>query len=352
MSDKYTVPRYLLPEEIWGLEACDFLAQYQQARLLWQDMQQGKAMQTVQLIYAPVAERSALRCLHTLSRCARFGGKPHRVCWLAPGELPLLPTPESSKPVLYLVHHASRFLNLYDWVQECRTSTMIKIVMTMPGPELAGCHNVPADYRAAIPPEEEGYARKRANEIIAGRLQPETKLDSQFDLTLQVLAEAGLAGVAVPLDLLAAFLHVPLADLRARCELEPISHFVIPESTGHPAHPLLRFRGRWLAGHLVMDACPGHYPLLDSLIEFIDPHEPRHRQFLLNYLLALKAEGFGQTALRLRQFHRGLIEACRMAAAVQETTAWNELLQGGLARVLRVLPALAGRHIRALVQRR
>lgn len=352
MSDSYVVPRHLLPEEIWGLEACDFLAQYRQARLLWQDMQQGKAKQTVQLVYAPVAERSALRCLHSLSRCARFGGKPHRVCWLAPGELPLLPHPKTSKPALYLLHHASRFLNLYDWIQECRSGSNIRVVMTIPELEFAACQGVPADLRAIIPPEEEGYARKRANEIIAGRLQPETKLDSQFDLTLQVLAEAGLAGVAVPLGLLAAFLHIPLADLRARCELEPISHFVIPEATGHPAHTLLRFRGRWLAGHLVMDACPGHYPLLDSLIEFIDPREARHRHFLLNYLIALKTEGFGQTALRLRQFHRGLIAACRMAAAVQETTAWNELLQSSLARALRVLPVRAGWHLRALVQRR
>jgi hypothetical protein len=311
--------RELALDNVWGVEAMDPLQQQRWAgNLLQKLLALVSPWRGLMLRYEPSAERLAMQVLGTLARLAeRRNGA---VFMAAPGDLPVLEKIPAPGPRLVLLHRASRLLNLDDFLQG-----EAPLVLTAPIDEYASLAMPQDFYTENVPAEEPAYCESLARKIMA-KYQTGTSDHSAASAALKtILAEAGIAGVAVPFTLLARHLHLARASLTALLQSPGLTELIgWPQDPAAANQGLVSFRGRWLAENMApLSAKSGDYPRLVALLQDCDATAPQERFFFLNLLVALCVQGRKPRALQLlkayyRQFHDN-----RQLAGPAERQAWG-----------------------------
>jgi hypothetical protein len=335
------------PESVWGVEALDPLAQHERAGKLWERLTAHHFIRRpLLLLYSPSAERSAIRCLRALARIARH--EAAAVFFSMPGDVPLLISTPDTPADLFLVHRASRFLNLSEWLGMRLVHPGCKVVMTCPLDELeaVGYHRYFDHERVAE--EEPGYCRRKAAEIILKYLPAGSSSPACYNGMMQFLAEAGMAGVELPLGLLARALGLDIEKLTIRLESAPLIEFVHYADHGTIEDYTVTFKGRWLAESLAANAGAGFYPALAALLDYFDPGVRSHRLFALNLLIALRAQNSHDQAERLLADYHGQFAAAAELAGTRERLAWDLFRYHGLLKLVRIALYLAEKKFRLL----
>jgi hypothetical protein len=298
------------------------------------------------LLYSPSAERSAIRGLRALARFGRH--EDSTVFFSMPGDIPLLIATPSIPADLFLVHRASRFLNLSQWLGMRLVHPSCKVVMTCPLDELeaVGYHRYFDLERVAE--EEPAYCRRKAAEIIAKYLPGGLSSPPCYNGIMQFLAEAGMAGVELPLGLLARALGLDIEKLAIRLESAPLREFVHCADHGTVEDYTVAFKGRWLAESLAVNAGAGYYPALAELLDYFDPNVRSHRLFALNLLIALRAQNSCEQYERLLADYHGQLAAAAELAGARERLAWDLFRRHGLLKLLRIALYLAEKKFRLL----
>jgi hypothetical protein len=301
----------------------DPLELYEWAQRLWQRLHAPISFQRpLLLVYSPAAERSAVRALNTLARIGRWHAPAF--FFSAAGRLPVLKAIPPCNNGLYLIHCASRFLDLPAWLKPAGSHPICRhVVMTAPKNEhsqIPDCRNFEL---VAIPEEEAAYCDRKASEIFAKYFYGATDWQIELEAVEQILVEAGMADVAVPLTLLARHLRRDRAALIEQLHSQRLCEFLWWPKARTAANRVVAFRGRWLAEKIASNAKAGEYPQLEALVADADPTVPVERYFLLNFLVALRAQGFPQNAARLQELYSHLFQQTRqLAAACPERRAW------------------------------
>lgn len=309
-----------MPDDIWGLEALDPLEQMDWARSLWKRLQAEHQPKPLLLTFSAGAERAALRFLSLFSFLSREDALP--CTYVQPGRLPLLPEASFSGPGLLLIHRASRFLNLKNRLAASAGSAGIRIILTAPLEEAGRLAETLSCTIEHVPEEEPAYAAQRSREIVAKFLAAGTPLPATLRPALQLVAQAGVAGVELPLDLLQRSLQVAFEDVLLLLAHPAVCDFVRLSGGGELEKRLVSFRGPWLARHIAGVEKAADCRLLLELFDHLEPATRLHRCFMLNVLVALRAQGNTAMVARLRMQHRSLILACQKSAENREALAW------------------------------
>jgi hypothetical protein len=170
-----------------------------------------------------------------------------------------------------------------------------------------------ADFEVVeIPGEEAGYCDAVADEILAQHFGADVPLSA---LERFVIA-AGVAEIALPLGLLARRFQIEAATLGetiARSRLRELVVFTAETGT-------LAFRGAWLARKLMAEQESVAHETLFELVSVADVRIPNERGFLLQLLLAARAQGRAEQAFEPHAeiFRR----AQEHAEAGEEAQAW------------------------------
>jgi hypothetical protein len=333
----------LAAERIWGIEVMDPLEQHEWAQRLWQRLHAPVGSpRPLLLVYSPAAERSAIRSLITLARIARRHAQA--VFISTPEGLPLLETDPAQWQGLHLVHHGSRFLNLAVWRKIAAEFPACRVVVTAPADE----YEFMSDHQdfdvVHVPEEEPEYCARKADEIVAAYFHSASPSSTQLDRIEQIVVEAGMAGVAMPLSLLARHLHCDCAIVMETLQSPRLRAFIWFSDDGG----VVAFRGRWLAEKLASEVRRGHYPHLAALLDDCDPAVPAERNFFLHLLVALRAQGFPHQAGHLQEFYHHRFHHARQLADSAERPAWDWVAHHGVLPLLRILFYLAEARLKAL----
>lgn len=181
-------------EAVWSVEALDPLQQRAWAQALWQ----AAAHKPLLLYYKPCAERAALRALNAFARLSRSAETPPGVVLAEPRLNAMLAPAPSRVLSLCLLHRASRFVNLAEWLAQAPAAC--RIVLTMPEAEAKISRAARSCEPVEIPTEEESYCGAVAQEILQKHFGASTTL-SQLE---EIVTEAGIAELALPVCLLAS----------------------------------------------------------------------------------------------------------------------------------------------------
>jgi len=339
--------QYKLPsaDSVWGIEALDALRHFEWAQTLYRELLSHRYFnRPVLLYYTPDAERSAIKTLRTLSRISQRSGQ--NVFSFLPGKVPLLSTMPAVKSGLFLVHRASRFLNLPEWLSVRLLHPSCKVVLTAPVDELEAIVAHRRVARMPVPAEEPGYCERKANEIIAKYLNQRINSNQHLQQLLSTVAEAGVAGIELPVDLLARHVRLEIDEIISLLQNWPLSNFVQISEPNEFENLTVSFRGQWLARSIASYAEIGEYPILFSMLGFVNPSKACHRSFLLNLLVALRAQGALHQSIWLAEEYHHQIVACEQHAAMRESLAWDLYFNHGLRKVLRIVLYLIQKTLR------
>ncbi|MGH7598436.1 MAG: hypothetical protein ACREOI_18930 [bacterium] len=329
-----------VPESVWGVEALDHLAQHEWAGKLWERLTAHHFIRRpLLLLYSPSAERSAIRCLRALARIGRH--EASTVFFSMPGDIPLLITTPSVAADLFLVHRASRFLNLSEWLSVRLVHPSCKVVMTCPIDELEAIAYHRYFDQERLPEEESDYCRHKAAEIITKYLPAGSSSAPGRNGIIPILAESGMAGVEIPLGLLARALDLDIENLATLLESEQLREFVRYADHGTIEDYTVTFKGRWLAESMATEAGAGFYPSLVSLLDHFAPAVRSHRLFALNLLVALRAQGdarriFHEHSAQLSADYHDRLETARELAGARERLAWDLFRRHGWLKLIRI----------------
>ncbi len=321
----------------------DPLEQHEWAQRLWQRLDApAGSPRPLLLVYSPAAERSAIRSLITLARIARRHA--HAVFISTLKALPLLETNPTQWQGLHLIHHGSRFLNLAVCRKIAAEFPACRVVVTAPADEYEFMPDHQDFDVVHVPEEEPEYCTRKADEIIAAYFRATLPSPAQPDRVEQILVEAGMAGVAVPLSLLTRHLHHDRTTVMEALQSQRLQAFIWYSVDGG----MVAFRGRWLAEKLAPEVKRGHYPHLAALLDCCDPAVPAERIFFLNLLVALRAQGFSHQAGHLQEFYHHHFYYARQRADSSEGPAWDWVAHHGVLPFLRILFYLAEARFKAL----
>lgn len=350
MNKKDFCDERLFPEEVWGLEAMDLLEQSEQVCSFWQQKRdKSAASQPLLFLYAPSAERMALRYLHSFARIGRSTESGMAVFFSTHSQRPYLQFEPASKAGLYVIHQPGRYLNIDDFLKVARMNTDVRVVMAAPASEAHALAVYDACQIEWVRSEEDAYCEKRSHELVAKFLKLPGYADPHLDLILQILAEAGIADIELPVSLLADYLCLDTAKIRNILESELMQKFVLLREQSVSGKSLVAFRGRWLAETVAIRAHSGYYPYLFGLVEFVDPRESSHRLFLLNLLIGLRAQIPYKVFMRFHTFYDQKIHDCLKEATLEEQEWWHLATQGIISKKVHSLARSAEEQFRNLV---
>lgn len=338
------------PESIWGVEALDLVQQDEWAQQFWAQVSHEKARnRPLLLLFAPSAERLTLRMVRRIARHghAQTGAPVFR---FGVEEAPIAAAWQDPAPGIYIVHNASRFINLFELLEGMRQRREVKVILTCLTEEK---NELAMNYkymRYTMPAEDPAYCSEVAAHIIADALHG-GESDPQLDLLLQNVAEAGLLSVHLPLGLLARSLRQEPVRLLQRLEREPLHTFLHCLGEGRPASRMVRFRGEWLAREVYLNALEGHYPTLSELIARVDPEEQVECRFVLNFLRSLRAKGQEAERARIMQYHAEKINACLQRLRPADSITWRRVELPFKSPVLRRLLFAWLRHLPSMKYR-
>jgi len=312
----------LAAEAVWGVEALDPLQQRAWAQALWQSWYVAAPKPKPLLLRYPAsAERAALRALNTFARLGRSEETPPWIVLTAPAAPPLLAPPPVRVLSLSLIHRASRFVNLTEWLTAAAAAPACRVIMTMPYEEAMSSPAARSCEVHEIPEEDASYCAAVAAEIITkhfGALPPASVELTRLE---QILIEAGRAQIAAPVSLLARHLQCEQQSLCAALQHSRLRAFVF--WFDEKSERMLAFRGAWLARMLRPQQVNGEYDPLFAMMSALKPAVQAERNFLLHLLMALQAQGHRELAAQLQQEHARLFEQVReQLEACDEREAW------------------------------
>lgn len=321
-------------ERIWGVEAMDPVELFDWAKTLWHRLcpPAGSAPPLL-LVFAPSAERTAIRSLLALARLGRRHAV--EVFFSTPERLPWLEVDPVQCRGLHVLHHGSRFLNLAAWIKIATELAACRVVITVPAHEYECLPELQRFDVVHVPEEERDYCARQADEIIATYFHAAAP---ELEPLEEILVEAGVAGVAVPLNLLARYLRRDRLAIFESLQSHRLRVFISWPEDPAADNSAVAFRGRWLAEKLAPKIKPGSYSLLAALLAGVDSNIAEERYFFLRLLAALRAQGFSHHAVRLQEFYHQHFYFSREAAPKPERHAWDWVVHnGGLLPLLRIL---------------
>lgn len=307
------VPTNLDPEQAWGVEALDPLQQRAWAEVLWQRWyRDSKSRKPLLLLYEAGAERAAMRVLNTFARLSRLEECAPWVV-LVESRSAIMLAPPVPALSLYLAHRASRFANVKEWLEQTANNSACRVVLTAPMAEGSMLREF-ADFEVVeIPAEEPSYCEAVANELVAKYFGETTPLSGLE----RILLSAGCAEIALPMSLLERKLQCEPAALRETLERSRLRELVLlsPETNS------VSFRGAWLARKLFPEPQGVEYEALFELVEPVAVESRCERNFLLQLMLALRAQG---KAERWLEPHAEILRRARQCANEgEEAPAWE-----------------------------
>jgi len=313
------MPTNLEAEAVWGVEALDPLQQRAWAQTLWQRWYHAtQKPKPMLLLYHPCAERAAMRALNTLARLSRSEECAPGVVLVEPQHAPWLAPPVRALS-LYLIHRASRFVNVQEWLQLAGAAPACRAVLSVPYAEARALRELAEFEIVEIPQEEPSYCDAVADELIAKHFGALPPVGAPLSALEQILIAAGNAEIALPMSLLARHLRCEQAALRETLQRARLRELMIAAQEADT----LAFRGAWLARKLAPLQQPGEYEALGEMIAAVDSRSQSERNFLLHLVLALRAQGSAEHVLE--QYAEVFSQARENAEADMECQAWNTL---------------------------
>lgn len=341
-----TTQQSLEAERVWGVEALDPLQQRAWAETIWQKLQnkvlsrklerdsdklsQAAALAPVFLQFGPTAEPAAIRALNTLARIARTEA-PHATVYLvAPDTDPLLAPPPVRCESLFLIHRANRFVNWKEWLQEARAFSYCRIVMTVSQEESAPLLEYLHGEVITIPEVAQDYCEQRRREVLTKSLGGELPGAASLSRWEQILVEAGIAEVALPLSLLARHLALDSSELIDTMQTTRLRSFLYWLASEAKKPSLVAFKGSYLAKKIAPAIVSGEYHALFALLMDVDPQSPQERAFSLGLLTALHAQGCDTMGERLQHQYTALFtQIRRLVDNCPERQAWASFERRG-----------------------
>ena len=322
------------PHDVWGVEALDPLEQKQWVEKLWNKMQpQHLPIPLLLLHFTPSAERMLIRCLRTFARIGWH--QSLAVFFSTPGDLPLINRTKAESADLIILHRGSRMIDLPEWLTKKLLKRDCKMILTVPEDELEAVLKLPYQNQVAVPQEEHEYCEQSAREILQTCWQEIERDDPYMPSLLQILSEAGVAGVDVPLTLIASYLNIELSELSRVLGTPGLQHFVRYSSCAFDEKSCITFRGRWLAEKIIDRDSAEYYPHLTELLEYTHPVKAQHRIFAINFLMALRAQSRVTQVEALQKEYRHLFNDFKhYFVDKNETIAWRLLRRHDMLRWL------------------
>jgi len=267
-------------EWIWGLEVMDLIATWEWVKQLWQKLdRKAHDERALVLLYTPAAERMAVRALSTFARLCRQTDPERTIFCHWPSSILILEAPPAQNPGLLLLHRAPRFLNLAEF---CRHVAQMKkqwrVVMSAPVAEWQPSPEADRFEVIEVPEEEVDYCEQKGKEIIAG-LCGESPEPVSFSPVEQILLEAGVLEVVVPLSLLARFARKSPNRLWQELQKGRWAKCLLFTATTYARAPHVAFRGRWLADMFLAQSAGRSEVLLFELLALVAPAPAPERHF-------------------------------------------------------------------------
>lgn len=325
-------------ERVWGVEALDPLQQRAWAEGIWQQLHRNASSREpadrdrfrhrafaapMVLQYGPTAEPAAIRALNTLARIARTEAPHALACLVAPDSDPWLTSPPPRCESLHLIHRAGRFVNWREWLQEARARSSCRIVLTVAEAESASLLEELRCTRVIVPEVAQDYGEHQGLEALAESLGEKLPAAVSLSPWEQILVEAGIAEVALPVRLLARHLALEEVKLIQMMQASRLRDFFYWSGRTTRLPGLVAFRGAWPAQKIAPAIAAGEYPALFALLADIDPHQPQERSFLLALLVAFRAQGCAAGEILLQKRYPGLFaQIRRLGHDCPERQAW------------------------------
>jgi hypothetical protein len=221
---------------------------------------------------------------------------------------------------VYLLHRATRFLNLTERLKDLLEQGRPYVILTVAADELPALPSSVEFTIIRIPNADDAIATARAMEILGSRQNGKHPAD--FWRMVALLAEVGTAGIKISVDLVARGIGVSLEKILLYLCFPEICDFIRLSPAGPPERRLISFRGSWLASALANNAKGQGYRLLQGLIPLLDSEAELDRYFLIHYAVALKAQGLNTTLLQLRKKCAREMTSCRDKGKERERYTW------------------------------
>lgn len=334
-----TTQRSLEAERVWGVEALDPLQQRAWAETIWQRLQgkvsnrvperdsdklsQASALAPVVLRFGPTAEPAAIRALNTLARIARIEA-PHATVYLvAPDADPLLAPPPVRCESLFLIHRANRFVNWREWLHEARALSYCRVVITVSQAESGPLLDYLHDEALTIPEVAQDHCEQRSMEVLTKSFGDELPGAASLSRWEQILVEAGMAGVLLPVSLLARHLALDSFALIHMMQTSRLKELLYWPAPRKQQADMVMFKGSYLAKKIAPAIVAGEYHALFALLIDVDPQSSQERAFSLGLLAALRAQGCDTMGERLQHQHASLFtQIRRLVVNCPERQAW------------------------------
>lgn len=324
-----TKPR---PGDVWGLDILDPASQAVWSHSKWQETLAKPGRTPLLLCYEPSAERTALRSLKKLAGFAR--AEHYKIIFISPQNVPKFPLMSKKRKCLYLIHRASRFLNLIEWLARLGKNHDNLFVLTIPSDEMSSIPDKKRFCLTDVPAISGDLAARRAREIITHFMGNLEELDQPFADFVMLVAEAGVAGIGLQVALIVRALNQSYIEVLRHLVRPEICDLIKLSQAGPLAGRRVSFRGRWLAETVVPAAKEDEYPRLQELLQHIDASELGDSRFVLNFCAALKAQGMPDTLAKIRRNWKSRISECHQTAKQHgEGLAWLMLFHHDLLKL-------------------
>lgn len=331
-----TTQQSLEAERVWGVEALDPLQQRAWAEGIWKKLQnkapsqepgkrdRANSVAPIVLQYGATAEPAAIRALNTLARMARTEA-PHATVYLvAPDADPLLAPPPVRCESLFLIHRANRFVNWKEWLHQARALSYCRVVITVSQEEAAPLLDYVHGTALTIPEVTQDYCEQKSHEILARSFGNELPAVSSLSRWEQILVEAGIAEVMLPVSLLARHLALARFELIEMIRTSRMKELLYWSALQKQQAGMIMFRGSYLAKKIAPAIINGEYHALSALLIDVDPHSPQERAFSLGLLAALRAQGCDTMGERLQHQYAALFtQIRRLVVNCPERQAWT-----------------------------
>lgn len=334
-----TTQQSLEAERVWGVEALDPLQQRAWVETIWQKLQnkvlsrkperdsdklrQAAALAPVVLQFGPTAEPAAIRALNTLARIARTEA-PHATVYLVAPDADALLAPAPVRcESLFLIHRANRFVNWKEWLHNARALSYCRVVMTVSQEEAAPLLEYVHGEALTIPEVAQDSFEQRSMEVFTKSFGDELPGAASLSRWEQILVEAGIAEVALPVSLLARHLALDGLELIHMMRTSRMKELLYWSAPQKQQAGMVMFKGSYLAKKIAPAIVTGEYHALFALLIDVDPHLPHERAFSLGLLAALRAQGCDTMGERLQhQFAPLFAQIRRLVVNCPERQAW------------------------------
>lgn len=334
-----TTQQSLEAERVWGVEALDPLQQRAWVETIWQKLQnkvlsrkpgrdsdklsQAATLAPVVLQFGPTAEPAAIRALNTLARIARTEA-PHAAVYLVAPDADALLAPAPVRcESLFLIHRANRFVNWKEWLYKAQTLSYCRVVMTVSQAESAPLLEYLHGEVITIPEATQDYCEHRSMEVLTKSFGDELPGAASLSRWEQILVEAGMAGVMLPVGLLARHLALDNSELIGTMQTSRLRSFLYWFAPEAKTPSLVAFKGSYLAKKIAPAIVTGEYHALFALLIDVDPQSPQECAFSLGLLAALRAQGCDTMGERLQHQYAALFaQIPRLVVNCPERQAW------------------------------